>query len=114
MPAEGVDRYLAALPADQRAALQGLREQILALAPEAVEGISYGMPAYKVDGKPLVYFAAAKAHCGLYGNNARFLAPDELARIDHSKGTLRFTPDSPLPETIVEKVVRGRLREITY
>jgi uncharacterized protein YdhG (YjbR/CyaY superfamily) len=107
-----VDAYFERLPHDQRRALQALRQQILALAPDAQEAIAYGMPAYKVEGKPLVYLGAAKAHCALYGNNARFLSPADLAGIDHAKGTLRFTPKAPLPSAIVAKVVRARLAEI--
>ena len=61
-----VDDYLAALPPDQRAALEHLRATIRAAAPDATEAISYGMPAFKQDGRGLVGYAAFKAHCSLF------------------------------------------------
>lgn len=112
MAATSVEAYLAALPTPQRRVLSRLRTQIRTLAPEAAERISYGMPAYKVDGKPLVYFGAAEAHCGLYGNHARFLSAEELAGLNRSKGTIRFTPQEPLPPWLVAKIIGGRLAEI--
>jgi uncharacterized protein YdhG (YjbR/CyaY superfamily) len=110
--AKDVDAYLRALPADQRTALEALRTAIRAACPDALEGIAYGMPAFKYMGKPLVYIGAAKAHLGLYGSNARFLSKAELQGLDHSKGTIRFTPDAPLPAALVAKVVRSRMAEI--
>ena len=112
MVAKDVDAYLRALPGDHRTALEGLRAAILAACPDALEGISYGMPGYKYKGKPLVYMGAAKAHLALYGNNARFLSQAELAGLDHSKGAIRCTPDAPLPAALVAKVVRSRMAEI--
>jgi uncharacterized protein YdhG (YjbR/CyaY superfamily) len=65
--ATDIDGYLAALPEPARTTLTQLRQSIKAIAPDAVESISYGMPTFKHKGRPLVYFAAAKQHCALYG-----------------------------------------------
>lgn len=108
-----VDRYLATLPADRRAALERVRAAIARLVPEATEGISYGMPAFKLRGHPLVGYANAKHHCALYGMSAgldRF-AP-RLTGFSTSKGTIRFTPDHPVPDDLVADLVRFRVREI--
>lgn len=114
---ESHDAYLAALPADQRAALQRLRAQILAAAPEAREVFSYGVPAFRVgsgQGKVLVGYAAMKAHCGFYvfeGDLVRRFK-DRLAGFSTAKGTIRFTPDAPLPAALVAEIVAARLAEI--
>ena len=92
-----IDGYLSALPDDARATLEEIRRTIKATAPDAVEGISYGMPTFKYQGRPLVYFAAAKNHCALYGTY---------------KGTLRFPPGEPLPEALVKTLVRARIADI--
>jgi uncharacterized protein YdhG (YjbR/CyaY superfamily) len=110
---ETVAAYLAALPKDSRAALKKLRQTIKAAAPEAIEGISYGMPAFKHKG-PLVYYAAFKDHCSFFPASMammrRFAA--ELKRYDNaSKGTIRFQPDNPLPVSLVTKLVRARVAE---
>ena len=108
-----VDRYLADLPADRRAALERLRASIARLVPAATEGISYGMPAFKLRGHPLVGYANAKHHCALYGMSAgldRF-AP-RLTAFSTSKGTIRFTPDAPVPDDLVADLVRFRVAEI--
>jgi uncharacterized protein YdhG (YjbR/CyaY superfamily) len=115
-PVEGsgaVDRYLAGLPADRRAALERLRASIARLVPEATEGISYGMPAFKLRGHPLVGYANAKHHCALYGMSAG-LEPfaSRLTAFSTSKGTIRFTPDAPIPDDVVEDLVRFRVGEI--
>ena len=106
-----VDEYLSALPEDQRAALEKLREAIKAAAPAAAESISYGIPTFKYKGRPLIHIGAAKRHCAVYG-----LVPDaykeELKQYHTSKGTIRFSPDKPLPETLVKKLVKTRMAEI--
>jgi uncharacterized protein YdhG (YjbR/CyaY superfamily) len=106
-----VDGYLAALPEDQRAALERLRRIIKANAPEAVEQIAYGMPAYKYKKRPLIYYGAAKKHCAIYGARPAGFE-DELNAYDTSKGTIRFTPDKPLPDALVKKLVNARIAEI--
>jgi uncharacterized protein YdhG (YjbR/CyaY superfamily) len=108
--AKTVDDYLAAAPKDKRVALMNLRRTIKAAAPKATEGIGYGIAGFKYRGKPLIYFGYAKTHVALYGGfDAN--AP-ELKAYDLSKGTIRFTPDRPLPARIVTKIVKTRIAEI--
>ena len=104
-----VDQYLSALPADQRAALEKIRAQIKAVAPRAEEGIAYGLAAYKVDGRPLIYFGAAKNHCALYGARADDALADKLKGFKQAKGTIQFTTDKPIPATLVKQIVKARL-----
>lgn len=101
-----IDEYLSLLSEDKRAVLQALREIIRAAAPEAEECISYQMPAFRLNGM-LVGFAAAKNHCALYAWNGSAVGAlgDELRAYDTSKGTIRFTPDKPLPEALVRHLV---------
>ena len=108
--ARTIDDYLAGLSADQREALQALRRTIRAVAPAAEECISYGIPAFKLDGM-LVGFAAHANHCALYAWNATTIADfaDELRAFDTSKGTIRFTPDKPLPEALVRHLVEAKI-----
>ncbi|HYN47266.1 MAG TPA: DUF1801 domain-containing protein [Candidatus Nanopelagicales bacterium] len=109
-----IDATLAALPTDQRTALQALRRTIAAVAPEAVETISYGMPAFRYHGRALVSYAAFKAHCSLFPMSGAVVEAhrDELAGFATAKGTLRFTPQHPLPNDLVETIVRERMAQI--
>lgn len=103
-----IDQYLAPLSADQRAALERLRQIIRAAVPRAEEGISYQIPAFRLDGKWFVWFGAGRNHCAIYGVGGEF--QDELADYDTSgKGTIRFQPDHPLPATLVRKMVKARI-----
>lgn len=107
-----IDAYLAPLPSAQRAALQLLRETILQAAPLAEESISYGLPTFRVEGKPLIYFGAAASHCALYGAVDSALK-EALKDFDTSgKGTIRFTPEHPLPPALVRKIIALRLTRI--
>src|SRR5262245_59305217 len=92
-----IDEYLAAVSADKRSALEKLRRNIKAVAPKAEECISYGLPAFRLDGKLLVAFGAAAKHCALYPGSGTAVAAhtDELADYDTSKGTIRFPVDRP-------------------
>jgi uncharacterized protein YdhG (YjbR/CyaY superfamily) len=110
--APDVDAYLAALPDDARAALSHLRARIRALAPEATEKISYQVPAFHHDGA-LVSYAARPGFCSLFVQSpeaVRRLA-DQLTGVDVRGATIRFAPDRPLPDRVVELVVRERLAE---
>lgn len=109
----GVDAYLANLPdATTRATLAEVRRMIRAIAPEAVESVSYGMAGYKYKGKPLIYFGANKSHCALYGVNVAKHA-DDLAGYDTTpQGTLRFPPDQPPPEALVHNLLTARMADI--
>jgi uncharacterized protein YdhG (YjbR/CyaY superfamily) len=113
-PTASIDAYLAKLPADQRAALELLRGQIRAVAPEATEAISYGLPTFKLDGN-LVHFGAAAKHCAFYPGAVVEQFAEPLAGFETSKGTIRFQPDAPLPPDLVREIVEhcvARNREI--
>jgi uncharacterized protein YdhG (YjbR/CyaY superfamily) len=112
MPAATIDEYLAGVPDDQRAALQRLREQIHAAAPDAVEAISYGLPAFRLRGRFFVGFGATKTQCSFYSGKAPMEAlAGELAGYRLWKGTINFRADQPLPADLVRKLVQVRLAE---
>lgn len=104
--------FLAALPAEQRRALEHLRKVIIAAAPEAEEYIGYGIPAFRQDGA-LVSFGAARSHCAFYVQSPAVMEAHaaELTGLDTSRGTVRFTPDRPLPDELVTRLVAARLAE---
>ena len=109
-----VDSILAGLPSDQRVAMQALRETIAAAAPDAEEAISYAAPAFRYRGRPLVAYAAAKAHCSFFPMSPAILDGhrDALAGYVMSKGTIRFVPARPIPAELVTAIVRQRREEI--
>lgn len=112
--ATDIDAYLASIPPKARAGLQKLRRTIRAAVPEAEEGFSYGMPAFKLNGRPLIAFAAAQKHSSLFPMSAaviRTLAP-ELKSYETSKGTVRFPPDRPPPARLVAKIPKARMAEL--
>ena len=108
-----IDEYLAGIPADQRAALEKLRRAIKSAAPRAEECIGYQLPAFRLDGKLLVAFGAARHHCAFYPMSAATIEAHAAALRDYntSKGTIRFQPDHPLPTTLVRKLVRARVAQ---
>lgn len=109
-----VDAHLGALPPAQGAALQALRATIARLVPRARQRIAYRMPAFYLDGRPLVGFDGFASHCSLFAMSGTVQAQlaDALAGFSCSKGTIRFTPEAPLPAALVEKLVRARLAEL--
>ena len=110
---EEVDAYLAEVPAEARAALERLRETIRKAAPNATEGFSYGIPAFKLHGKPLVAYAALKNHCSFFPMSPALIEAHkkELGPYELSKGTVRFQASKPLPATLVKKLVKARIAE---
>jgi uncharacterized protein YdhG (YjbR/CyaY superfamily) len=107
-------RYLAALSADQRATLEKLRQQIQAAAPKAEECMSYGLPSFRLNGKLLVSYGAAAKHCAFYPGSIVRKFAKELKDYDTSgKGTIRFSPDKPLPAALVRKIVKARIAQRT-
>ncbi len=113
MPAKDADAYLAKLGAQKRATLEKVRKTIRAAAPEAEEGMSYGMPAF-ILGKPIAGYAAAANHCAYYPMSAAIttaLAAD-LQDYETSKGAIRFPVGKPPPAALIRKLVRARLAEI--
>ena len=103
------DDYLAAVSDEKRAALETLRKSIRAAAPEAEECISYGLPAFRLNGKLLVAYGAAANHCAFYPGSVVQTIKDELENYDTSKGTIRFPAERPLPLALVRKLVRLRI-----
>jgi len=106
-----VDEYLAGVPDDMRSALEQLRT-IKGAAPQAEEGLSYSVPAYKYRGV-LVSFGAAKNHCAFYVQSPALMDAhaDELKGYDTAKGTIRFKPNEPLPAELVTMLVKARIAE---
>jgi uncharacterized protein YdhG (YjbR/CyaY superfamily) len=104
-----VDAYLAALSADKRAALEKLRRDIRSAAPDAEECISYGLPAFRLNRRMLVWFGAATRHCALYPGGVVAALTRDLRGYDISKGTIRFSPEKPLPAALVRRLVRARI-----
>ena len=109
--AEDIDQYLGRLDPDKRAALQKLRNAIHAAAPGVEECISYQMPAFRYNGKVLVFFAAAANHCAFYPGSVLTGFKNDLKGYETSKGTIRFQPEKPLPAALVRKLVRARIAQ---
>jgi len=109
---DSVADYLRAVPPAPRAVLQKLRRTIRAAAPKATELISYGIPAFRHHGM-LVYYAAFKDHCSLFGVGSALMKAHKkaLARYTMSKGTIQFTVDKPLPAALVRKLVKARVAQ---
>lgn len=105
-----IDEYLATLNAEQRAALEKLRRDIRAALPEGEECISYQLPSFRVGGRYLLSFGAAAKHCSFFPGVAPIEAcREELAAYGLSKGTIRFSAESPLPAALVRKLVKIQL-----
>ena len=114
MATHEVDGYLAGLDEPRRGTLEALRRTILAVIPEAEQGLSYGVPAFKIGGTPVAGFAAAKRHLSYFPHSGSVISElgDDLKGYDTSKGTLRFPIDVPLPEELVAKLIAARLRRL--
>jgi uncharacterized protein YdhG (YjbR/CyaY superfamily) len=108
-----IDSYLAALPDDQRGALEKLRQTLRAAVPRAEECISYGLPAFRLDGKVLVYFGASASGCAFYPGSGTAVAAhgQELKGYTTGKGSIRFEPARPLPAALVRRIVTYRVAE---
>src|SRR5487761_1953220 len=109
-----IDRYLREVPARQRVILQRLRETIMEIVPEAEQCISYKVPAFRVTGGVVCGFASFKNHMSYLPFSGSVLGQlsDELDAFTCSKSALRFTPSTPLPDPLVERLIQVRLAEI--
>jgi len=108
-----IDEYLATAKPDQRRTLAKLRKTIHAVAPKVVECISYGISAFRLNGRSLVFFGAWANHCSFYPGSSTTLKKfrGDLKEFQITKGTVRFSPDNPLPITLVKKLVKARIAE---
>ena len=112
--AKNINEYIASAPAGHQKGLKILRSQIKKCYPKATEHISYSMPLFKLDGHPLAGFRAAKNHIGLFVWSGKALGTlgNMLKKYDTAKGTVRFAPNTSLPDRIVKAVVGARAKEI--
>lgn len=108
-----VKQYLAALPPEARRSLQKLRAAVRAAIPGGKESLSYGILVLKVDDRPVIYYAAWKAHCSLYPMSAavRKKYARDLTGFETSKGTIRFPMQKLPPAAVVKRLARARLAE---
>jgi uncharacterized protein YdhG (YjbR/CyaY superfamily) len=111
--AQQIDQYLDALDEPKRTTLAQLRQMILDTLPEAEQGISYGVPAFKVRGKTIAGFTAFKNHLSYLPHSGSVFPQlaEELIGYATSSGALRFSIDQPLPRSLVEKLIAVRLRQ---
>ena len=114
MSAHEVDVYLAGLEEPKRSTLEALRRSIRAVVPDADEGISYGMPAFRVGGKVVAGFAAFKNHLAYLPHSGEVLAGlgDRLTGYECTKGSLHFPVDEPLPDDLVRSLVDAKLEAL--
>lgn len=109
---KSVDEYIKSFPKHIEVLLEKVRTIIVKKAPEAVESISYGMPAYKTNGKPLVYFAGYKSHIGLYATPAGHIEfAKELSKYKQGKGSVQFPLDEPIPYDVIGRIVEFRVNQ---
>lgn len=110
--ANNVEEYINGFPKTVQEILESIRATIKTAAPEAVESISYGMPAYKLNGRPLVYFAGYKNHIGFYATptgHAEF--SKELSGYKQGKGSVQFPAGEPMPLDLISRIVAFRVKE---
>lgn len=108
-----VDDYLTSAPEPHQRTLRTLRTTLQRILPDAEEGLSYGVPAFKVDGKAVAGYAYFKNHCSYFPHSGSVLEElgDGLEGYEWSKGTLKFPVDQPLPEALVRRLVQARLEQ---
>src|SRR6202051_2375191 len=107
---KSVDEYIAVQPAAMRAKLEQLRAAIKKAVPDAVEGIGYRMPGYKLHGNPMLYFAGFKEHYSLFAASGTFFAAleDELRGYELRKGTVHFPLTKPVPLKLIARIAKQR------
>lgn len=109
---ETIDQYIDALPVEVQQIAQQIKAIIKNEAPNCEESISYGMPAYKTFGKPLVYFAAYKNHIGLYATPSGHEAfSAALSQYKQGKGSVQFPLNDPIPYELIKQIVAFRVKE---
>lgn len=109
---ETVEEYISLFPKEVQEKLRQMRKTILDSATNVVEGLSYGMPAYKTSAKPLVYFAAFKNHIGLYATpSGHEQFKNELSAYKQGKGSVQFPINEPLPLGLIAEIVKFKALE---
>jgi uncharacterized protein YdhG (YjbR/CyaY superfamily) len=107
-----VEEYISKFPPEVRIRLEQMRNSIRSSAPGATEEIAYGMPAYKLNGRPLVYFAAFKSHIGFYATPSGHEAfSAELSKYKQGRGSVQFPLNQPLPLDLVRQITEFRVAE---
>ena len=107
-----VDEYIGMFPKEVQELLEKIRSIIKTGAPEAVESIAYAMPAYKTNGKPLVYFAAFAKHIGFYATpSGHSEFESELSTYKQGKGSVQFPLNKPIPFDLIKRIVAFRVQE---
>ncbi|WP_217809492.1 iron chaperone [Massilibacteroides vaginae] len=107
-----IDKYIQNFPDEVQEILVKIRELIKKLAPEAEEQMAYGMPGYKTNKKPLIYFGAYKNHIGLYATpEAHAEFKDELSGYKQGKGSVQFPLNHPIPYELIERIIKFKLAE---
>src|SRR5262245_45037513 len=110
-----VDRYIAGFPRDIQQVLTVLRRTIRKAIPDAAEGISYGMPTYKLNDRHVIYFAGWKHHYSIYPVTGRLIEvfKDDLSPYEvNGKGTIRFPLTEPVPERLIEAIAKFRAKDV--
>ena len=108
-----IDRYLRTLDEPKRATLARLRDTIVAIVPDAEQGISYGMPAFRLRGKTIAGFAAFKSHLSYLPHSGSVIGQlaEDTEGYTKTKGSLHFPVDEPLPKSLVKKLLEARMAE---
>jgi uncharacterized protein YdhG (YjbR/CyaY superfamily) len=107
-----VDDYISSFPEPTQLILNKIRLIIINCEPGVYEDISYGMPAYKTYGRPLIYLAAFKNHIGLYATpSGHEKFADELSAYKKGKGSVQFPTDAPIPYNLIKRIVEFRIEE---
>lgn len=108
-----VDKYIEQFPSSTQKILKKIRAIVKKTCKDAEESISYGMPAYKLNGKPVVYFAGWKSHVGIYATPSAHTAfKKELSGFVNAKGSVKFPLDKPIPYEIVERMIEFNIKKI--
>jgi uncharacterized protein YdhG (YjbR/CyaY superfamily) len=115
MAPKDIDSYMASVEEPKRSTLEALRRSILDVVPDADQCISYGMPAFKVQGKTVAGFAAFKDHLSYLPHSGSVIGElgDELAGYRSTKGSLHFGIDEPLPDGLVRRLIETRMRQLS-
>lgn len=110
---ETIDEYIKSFPSEVKHILNEIRQLIKQTAPDAIESISYAMPAFKKNGKPLVYFAGYKNHIGFYATpNGHKEFEKELSKYKQGKGSVQFPLNQPMPYELIKRIVLFRIKRI--